>query len=193
MRRIFFDIHVIFYLECPTFDVSLGHDSLAFLTGPYDLGQLPGGGGLGYIGRGQGYYMTVVRITTSITVRIVARLPNQHNQAVYSKEVKNVQGINCFIVYFQFTSFQTGQTVLSVTSGEVSSFVDGIGIGVQIGTPLNFSSVCQGQYLTCIRNVLSNSCGANETPQSWGSRCHLIKVAIFSMLLVLHLCYFSYF
>ena len=149
-----FDIHVTFYSsECPTFDVSLDHDSLAFLTGPYDLGQLPGGGGLGYISRGQGYYMTVVRITTSITVRTVARLPNQPNEAVGPKEVKNV---NSFLVYFQFTSFETGETVLSVTSGRVSSFVDGIGIGVQIGTPLNFNSACQGQYLSYTTNVLND-------------------------------------
>ena len=143
----------LFSSECPTFDVSLGHNSLAFLEGPYDLGHLPRGGGMGYIGRGQGYTMTVVRITTSITVTIVTRLPNE---AVGSKEVKNVKGINCFLVNFQFTSFETGQTVLSVTSGRVSSFVDGIGIGVQIGTELSFGSVCQGQYLHCTTKVLNN-------------------------------------
>ena len=104
MQRNSFDIHATFYSsECPTFDVSLGHESLAFLAGRYDLGQLPRGGGMGYIGRGQGYYMTVVRITTSITVRIVARLPNQHNQAVGSKEVKcsrNELFHGIFSVYF---------------------------------------------------------------------------------------------
>ena len=43
--------------ECPTYQISLGLAQLGFLGGPYDLGTLPMGFGLGYIARSAGFFI----------------------------------------------------------------------------------------------------------------------------------------
>ena len=48
---------LLFIVECPTYQISLGLAQLGFLGGHYDLGTLPMGFGLGYISRSAAYFM----------------------------------------------------------------------------------------------------------------------------------------
>ena len=50
-----------------------------------------------------------------------------------------------FFYLFQFFTVSTGASILTITSGVVSSFTDGFGIAVQIGTALALTRNCQGQ------------------------------------------------